>query len=77
MHSIFHIGQIKQIDRNNHLWQVDLTLTNDNDPQLNALTECMREETFRNVKGWNRLGCLLIKLEEFEKAQQVYDALLE
>ena len=45
MHSIFRIGQIEQIDENNRLWQVDLTLTNDNDPQLYALTERMREET--------------------------------
>ena len=39
MHSVFRIGEIKQIDNNNRLWQVDLTLTSDNDPQLHALTE--------------------------------------
>jgi hypothetical protein len=27
MHSIFRIGEIKQIDNNSRLWQVDLTLT--------------------------------------------------
>jgi hypothetical protein len=57
MHSIFRIGKIKQIDRNNRVWQVDLTLTSGNDPQLNAVTECMREETFTNTKG-----CELIRL---------------
>ena len=76
MHSIFRIEQIKGIDEDKDLWQVNLTLTNDNDPQLNALTECMREETFPNAKGWHRLACLLIKLGEFDKAKQVYDVLL-
>jgi hypothetical protein len=45
MHSIFRIGQIKQLHKNNRLWQINLTLTNDNDPQLYALTERLREET--------------------------------
>jgi hypothetical protein len=62
MHSIFRIQQIKQMDGNNHLWQVDLTLTSDHDPQLHALTECIREGTFPDEKGWYRLGNLLIKI---------------
>jgi tetratricopeptide (TPR) repeat protein len=77
MHSIFRIGQIKQIDRNNRLWQVDLLLTSDNDPEFQALTERMREETFPNLKGWERLGNLLIKLGQFNKAQQVCEVLLD
>jgi hypothetical protein len=76
MHSIFRIGEIKQIDNNSRLWQVDLTLTSDNDPLLDALIECMREETFPDQKGWYRLGNLLIKLGRFDKAYQVYDIML-
>jgi hypothetical protein len=53
---------------NNRLSQVDLTLTSDNDPQLHALTERMREETFPHVNGWHRLGELRIKLGQFDKA---------
>ena len=45
MHAVFRIGQVKQIEKNERLWQVDLTLTGDNDPQLHHLTERMREET--------------------------------
>jgi hypothetical protein len=45
MHSVFRIGQIKQIDKNDRLWQVNLILTGDSDPQLHALTEQMRKET--------------------------------
>jgi hypothetical protein len=39
MHSVFHIGQVKQIEKNDRLGQVDSTLTSGNDPQLQALTE--------------------------------------
>jgi tetratricopeptide (TPR) repeat protein len=77
MHSVFRIGQVKQIDGNSHLWQVDLTLTGDNDPQLQALTESMRKETFSGCKGWDRLGMLLIKLGRFNKAEELYDILLK
>jgi hypothetical protein len=34
MHSVFHIGQVKQIEKNDRLGQVDSTLTSGNDPQL-------------------------------------------
>lgn len=76
MHSVFRIGQIKQINGNSRLWQVDLTLTGDDDSELRALTECIREETFPRQEGWYRLGQVLIKLGEFKKAEQVYNALL-
>ena len=77
MHSIFRIGEIKQLDGNTRLWQVDLILTSDNDPQLHALTEHIRKETFPHHKGWKRLGNLLIKLGQFDKAEQVCDILLD
>jgi tetratricopeptide (TPR) repeat protein len=76
VHSVFRIGQIKAIDKNDHLWQVDLTLTSENDQQLHALTEHMREET-KGSTGWNRLGVLLIKLGHFNKAEELYEILLE
>jgi tetratricopeptide (TPR) repeat protein len=76
MHSVFRIGQMKQIDKNDRLWQVDLTLTSDDDPQLHALTESMRQETFSGYTGWLRLGEVLIKLCHYDKAQQVYEVLL-
>src|SRR6202044_4149064 len=76
MHSVFRIGQIKKHDGNNHLWQVDLTLTSDNDPQLHGLTECIREET-KGSTGWFRLGKLMIKLAQYKKAEELYQILLE
>jgi tetratricopeptide (TPR) repeat protein len=77
MHSIFRIGHMKQMDSNNgRLWQVELTLTSDNDPQLHALTAQIRKETYPHKKGWDRLAELLIKLGQFNKAQQVCEVML-
>ncbi|CAF1452209.1 unnamed protein product, partial [Adineta steineri] len=77
IHSVFHIGSMKLIDKtNNRLWQVELTLTNDNDPQLCALTEHIRKETLSSYKGWYRLGALLIQLDQYDKAEQLYNLLL-
>jgi tetratricopeptide (TPR) repeat protein len=76
MQSIFRIEQIKQIDENNCLWEVELTLTSDNDPQLHALTEYIREETFPHLKGWHRLAEFLIKFGQFDKAQHICEFML-
>ncbi|CAF3096501.1 unnamed protein product [Rotaria socialis] len=76
MHSIFRIGAIDKINGNSRLWQVDLTLTSDNDPDLQSLTEHIRKETYPQLEGWDRLGKLLIKLGKFDKAEDVYDILL-
>ena len=70
MHSIFRIEQIKQIKENHRLWQVNLILTSDNDAQLHVLTERIRQETFPCLRGWHRLGVLLIKLGEFDTGKE-------
>jgi tetratricopeptide (TPR) repeat protein len=76
MHSIFRIGQMKNINDNKRLWEVNLTLVSNNDPQLRALTEHIQEETYSHAKGWYRLGDLSIKLNQFDKAQQVFLTML-
>jgi tetratricopeptide (TPR) repeat protein len=75
MHTVFRIGEIQQIGGNHRLWQVNLTLTSDNDPQLAALTKRMQQEIKSGQPGWCRLGALLEKLGEFEKAEEVYQVL--
>lgn len=75
MHSIFRIGEIKRIEGYDRVFQIELTLTSDNDPQLYNLTECIRQETFPHKKGWHRLAELLIKLARFDKAQQVCEVI--
>jgi tetratricopeptide (TPR) repeat protein len=77
MHSVFRIGQVKQIEENNNrLWQVKLTLTGDHDPQLQELTKSMQKET-AGPTGWFRLGRLMMKVAQFDKAQQVFEMILD
>ncbi|CAF4267310.1 unnamed protein product [Adineta steineri] len=76
MHTIFRIGDIKRMDGNNQLYQVNLTLTNDNDEDLRTLTDRIRQETHPNSTGWDRLGSLLKKMGQFNKAQEIYEILL-
>jgi tetratricopeptide (TPR) repeat protein len=76
MHTVFRIGDITKIDKNNPLYQVELILTADDDEQRRTLTERIREET-RDATGWQRLGRLLIRLSQFDKAEELYKVLLE
>jgi tetratricopeptide (TPR) repeat protein len=76
MHTIFRIGEIKEIENHQRLYQVELKLTSIKNQQLIALTDRLREETSGST-GWHRLGMLLIKLGRFDKAEQVYNVLFE
>jgi tetratricopeptide (TPR) repeat protein len=77
MHTVFRIGEITPMGENHRLFRVELILTNDNDPDLRRLTDRIREETLPNAKGWYRLGLALLKAGQSDKAQQVYQILLE
>jgi len=77
MHSLFRIEHVKQIDKNDRLWQVDLTLTSENDLELDASIEYMRKESFPHQTGWYRLGSLLLKVAEFDKAEEVFTIMLK
>ncbi|CAF1443627.1 unnamed protein product [Adineta steineri] len=77
MHSVFRIQDIKMKGEYNRVYEVNLTLTSDNDEELYVLTNHLREETFPNSIGWDRLGQILFVMGHSDKAQQVYDMLLE
>ena len=77
MHTVFRIRQIQPMDENSRLFRVELALTDDNDKDLCDLTNRIRQETFPNAEGWHRLGLMLSKMGHSEKAQQVYEILLE
>jgi tetratricopeptide (TPR) repeat protein len=77
MHSVFRIRDIKKINNNDRLWRVELTFTGEDDSQLRALTECIREETSSKYNGWHRLGKLLIRLGHYNKAEELYQILLK
>jgi tetratricopeptide (TPR) repeat protein len=76
MHTVFRIGKIQSMGGNPRLFQVDLTLTGEDDKDLRVLMDHIREETFPNSRGWYRLGLVLDKMGRFDKSQQVYEALL-
>ncbi|CAF3559561.1 unnamed protein product, partial [Adineta steineri] len=76
MHTVFRVTAVKQLDNNNGLYQVELQLTSDDDQQLRTLTDRIREEAGGST-GWERLGGLLIKIGQFNKAEELYNVLLE
>ncbi|CAF1129348.1 unnamed protein product [Adineta ricciae] len=75
MHAIFRIEKIEPTDSCDLLKKVYLTLTNENDQQLQQLTECLRNET-EGSTGWYRLGKLMLKLGQYTKAESLYQILL-
>ncbi|CAF0987490.1 unnamed protein product [Adineta steineri] len=76
MHTVFRVNAIKEMDNNNQLYQVELELTSDDDQQLRLLTDRIREEAGGGT-GWQRLGKLLLKIGQFNKAEELYNVLLE
>jgi tetratricopeptide (TPR) repeat protein len=74
MHTVFRIDEIESDE--NGLWKVKLTLTKDDDQQLRQLTDRIREET-QGSTGWHQLGQLLIKMANFDKAEEIYQILLQ
>ncbi|CAF4466865.1 unnamed protein product, partial [Adineta steineri] len=76
MHAVFRVGTIQQIPDDNQLYQVELHLTSDDDKSLRLLTNRIREEAGGGT-GWHRLGNLLLTIGQFNKAQQLYNILLE
>ncbi|CAF3593102.1 unnamed protein product [Adineta steineri] len=77
MHSVFRVQDIKQMGESNRLYEVILTFTADNDPELSRLTDYIRKESYSDTEGWNRLGMVLRKMGQFDKAEDIYHALLD
>ncbi|CAF0957054.1 unnamed protein product [Adineta steineri] len=77
MHSVFRIQDIELMAENNRLYEVSLTLTADNDLELKRLTDYIREESFPNEEGWYRLGMVLWKIGQYDKAADFCQALLD
>lgn len=77
LRTVFRIVDIKSMDENPSLFQVNLTLPNDNDNDLRVLTNRIHEETFPHEKGWQRLGLLFNRIGQSDKAQEMFEILLE
>ncbi|CAF1418319.1 unnamed protein product [Adineta steineri] len=76
MHTVFRIGDVKRIDNNDELYRIELQLTADNDQELCILTDWLSKDVPDEI-GWKRLGNLLIRIGQLEKAEQFYQTLLE
>ncbi|CAF5011005.1 unnamed protein product, partial [Rotaria socialis] len=76
MHTVFRVGEIKQTAENIRLWEVNLTITDESDPQLAGLTDCIKEEV-RGSTGWHRMGQLMLRVGHFDQAEELYNELLE
>ncbi len=76
MGTTFRIGEIKSIN-NDHFWNIHLILTNDIDPQLNSLTQHMRQHYFSGPINSSSLGRLMIHMSHFDKAEQLYQIAIE
>ncbi|CAF1352944.1 unnamed protein product [Rotaria sordida] len=76
-HTVFSVQRCKHIQENGiTIWKVNLTLiTDSDDQQLHTLTKQLREEI--TGTGWQRMGLLLWKMGENDKAEQVYRMLLQ
>jgi len=76
-HTVFRIDGYKRIDdpEINRLWEVQLSLVGSEDHALQTLTSHIRKE-LQWTTGWSRLGDILIRLGENEKARHLYDILL-
>ncbi|CAF1687454.1 unnamed protein product, partial [Adineta ricciae] len=73
MHTVFRIlGAEQLVDR---FWQVNLSLTSDNDPDLKILSDYMKKELGEGTP-LSKLGHLMIKMGEFNHAHEIYDAQL-
>ncbi|CAF4378511.1 unnamed protein product, partial [Rotaria magnacalcarata] len=75
MHSVFRIVEITQTPDNSRLWEVQLTITDESDPQLAGLTDYIKEEI--DGEGWYRMGKLMLKVGHFNQAEELYNELLK
>lgn len=73
MHSIYRIGESKQIE--DRVWQIKLILTDPFDRHIVRLNELIQQET-RDAIGWYKLSKLMIAIRDFDHAKEVCFVLL-
>ncbi|CAF4043423.1 unnamed protein product, partial [Rotaria magnacalcarata] len=74
MHTVFRIVKVKK--NNDQIWKINLQSVSDKDLEIKKLTEQIRWEIGEG-DPIDRLGLLMIKLSEFDKAEAFYQMLLE
>lgn len=76
MHTVFRIGEVIPMDESEQLFEVCLTLTRDDDPELRRLMRRM-EKDIGGGADLHRVGRLLLDVGELSKAEELYLTLLE
>jgi Flp pilus assembly protein TadD len=74
MHAVFRISQVKEIE--DRLWQVELRLISDDDQELSRLTDYLQKE-IQGLSAYHRLGELLLRMGNFERAEEACERLCE
>ncbi|CAF0933633.1 unnamed protein product [Adineta ricciae] len=69
MHTVFKIHELKSMNGKSRLYEVKLALSSDSDKDLNALTDRIRKQFPLHIDGWYRLGTLILKIEQWNKAE--------
>jgi tetratricopeptide (TPR) repeat protein len=76
MHTVFRIGTIKSRDDGRRYFEVNLAMTKDDDKQLSTLMKRLDADV-QAPSGWERMGQLLIQVGQPDKAEELYNTLLE
>ena len=71
MHIPVRVNDIKPLDENNRLYEVDSTLTNGDEKDFRRLTDRTREETYPEEEGWHHLVKLQVSMGQSRKDQKV------
>ena len=74
--TLFRIHGVDRLDDESRLWEVHLTLTSNDEPELRDLNQCLRWKD-DNTTGWFRFCRLSLDLGQSETAARTYQALLE
>ena len=76
-HTVFRIGDIRPIKGEKKIWQVNLRLTtNEDDEQLQQLTQHLRKNLQPSANPQERLGKLLLDMEKFDIAEEIFENIL-
>ncbi|CAF4137007.1 unnamed protein product [Rotaria magnacalcarata] len=77
--SVFRVVEMKQTAKNNRLWEVQLTITDDNDPQLSTLTNRIKEEVqgSNGAHIYHQLGYLKGQQGKYQEVANFYEKSLE
>ena len=75
LQSVFRVDDLIGLDEHGKLFEVQLTLAADDDPQLGLVNKRLNEE-FKDFKGWQRIGQLITKYGRSSIVEDMYITLL-